>query len=116
VNLNKVALYLEYLAFMLRKSTNGKKALAKIMGRVMQASVKVMRSYDYCHFEVALSREVPVVVRPHYFHACLHYSPHDLGQSLLAICGFTEHKRQVLQVKGDFVKIHHLDSSAVNPP
>jgi hypothetical protein len=59
VNLNKVALYLEYLAFMLRKSTNGKKALAKIMGRVMQASVKVMRSYDYCHFEVALSREVP---------------------------------------------------------
>lgn len=24
----------------------------------MQASVKVMRSYDYCHFEVALSDEV----------------------------------------------------------
>lgn len=25
----------------------------------MMASVKILRSYDYCHFEVALSREVP---------------------------------------------------------
>lgn len=31
-----------------------------IVDQQFQASVKVMRSYDYCHFEVALSTDEPV--------------------------------------------------------